>query len=1581
MTRSREPEAASEENRAPKAMTCAARVSIWRGEELVGEGTTFWKSGGPVYKVAMTGARRLLPNGDTQLWTQAQLEAAGLRITEPTPAPAQPPAPRAPRTGAAAASPRAEPELRPSAPHPKHGRKRVPVRQLQGEASGAAGAGPSGSRPPVAKRQRKSDTARGSAAIASQDGGTGASGSAAASAGAGEGSTEDASATETGSAEDGSGAGGASAAAGGTAAGGTRAGRSGARPRTGAGTAIGDAAGDDPAAGQEGSNVTPLEPGRGGRGQEAAGPGAGAGGSGDGDGLDDAESGGGYEGYAGDACDDWLDHGEQQGPSEEPGAGGAGGDGEASGQVGASEAGGGGGGTGRRQEGAAMEASGGAGGREHTPAAQSTAVEAERAEAGAGAGRAGPSGPVSGPAPRTEGGARAAGPETEQQQQQSQQPASTEEETSRRCPAADAQAADSTSDSPSALPAGQRSVARAAGAQAPPGGPLLPPAAAALTGAGAGAGACAPAAELGAAAAGDPVVVVEEEEGSEEVDVEAEAEAEATEDEEGAAVEGEQPAEDTAHAGPVGVRPGGADAAAEGQPSAAPAPAPAEPVASPGQAPAASQGLAQTGAAAAGPLLCRARSCSRGGAAAALEPQASAAGPGQLDALQEATPPGLHLRSATPIAGTEPLPATQPLPSRKEQTPVVQQAVSQQPGTSAGPAVGAAAILNTVVPLAQPHPDQRHQAPGPEQEADRDWLSSPQAHTAPDSPRSCLDMELGDLDGPGEPGDAGTQTQPEQLLPPNPFTGRRYPSSLCLRPGDRPLSLQLSDPRLHGVGANPWPPAGSRRVLCVVDEFKGSGGPKLLVKFEGYELDPGLPRGGQAPARGGHWLCETTLRAAAPEALQAWRSGTKPEYWTKVEPMEMDASQPRASIFTGADTAGPRSSCAAAPSLGAAARATPARSGTGSVAATAAGARTAPQMGTTPAALPQKAPVVAAAPGAGSPPAHPLKQQQEHDGSSLGPQRSLQPQPRAGGSPSQGAGGSRAGGPAGACPQLNPHILAGPSGSRAALQLQRVPSPQGPAAAQHPSSILHVGALGLRVTPGLQRPFPSPQQSPPQSPQSLQALLRSPATQPLSPLTGPALAAAGAAPGPSSVLRADPPQSLPGAARGPLTGFPGSALASPSQQGLGLGGLGLGLGPALGTGMASPGSAAAGAAGGAAGAGGSLAGPLTSVGQVLSGLRTLSPDRAERIMADARHAAAWAAASTLAARVAAEAVAAATARTSPGGASPRGLGGGAAAAGVGGSSAVAVSGLGPVHEGGDPYGGGLNLDEDPEAWGLGGLDAQEESGSGGAAGRVAAGTLPAAVPVVALGMPPSAVGAAASTGLAQTQRQGQGQRQGPARSQGPGGSRQRGGSQPTRSAGPKRSGRARKPKRPGSWGAGDSSGSEEEAGGGAGSRGRGRGAAPKRRKVEGPARGAVQNQSLPALMGAFGFSEEAEERLRLEVAAGAWVYCPTTGRRYPKSLCCRPDDTLLVDYDPAMDTEEGIVERIMDEVPAAPGQEAHFLIKWKGYELDPGGPGKGHWEPQQHVDPNNPARRAWEMLPRPFWWSENVQLAAGQPAW
>ncbi|GFR51038.1 hypothetical protein Agub_g13366 [Astrephomene gubernaculifera] len=53
----------------------------------------------------------------------------------------------------------------------------------------------------------------------------------------------------------------------------------------------------------------------------------------------------------------------------------------------------------------------------------------------------------------------------------------------------------------------------------------------------------------------------------------------------------------------------------------------------------------------------------------------------------------------------------------------------------------------------------------------------------------------------------------------------------------------------------------------------------------------------------------------------------------------------------------------------------------------------------------------------------------------------------------------------------------------------------------------------------------------------------------------------------------------------------------------------------------------------------------------------------------------------------------------------------------------------------------------------------------------------------------------------------------------------------------------------------------------------------------------------------------------------------------------------------------------MDEVVR--GRTRFFLIKWKGFELNP----EAHWEPSRNISPHNVARIAWERR-KPFWFRE-----------
>ncbi|GIL98819.1 hypothetical protein Vretimale_4019, partial [Volvox reticuliferus] len=120
------------------------------------------------------------------------------------------------------------------------------------------------------------------------------------------------------------------------------------------------------------------------------------------------------------------------------------------------------------------------------------------------------------------------------------------------------------------------------------------------------------------------------------------------------------------------------------------------------------------------------------------------------------------------------------------------------------------------------------------------------------------------------------------------------------------------------------------------------------------------------------------------------------------------------------------------------------------------------------------------------------------------------------------------------------------------------------------------------------------------------------------------------------------------------------------------------------------------------------------------------------------------------------------------------------------------------------------------------------------------------------------------------------------------------------------------------------------------------------------------------------FSVEAEARLKAEISSGSFVQSVSTGRKYPKSLCCGPKDIRVEDYNPDDEPEAntGIVERIMDEAIDDITGRRYLLIKWKGYELDPGGEDRqGHWEPVGHVPKKSRARAAWERS-KPFWFED-----------
>jgi hypothetical protein len=103
--------------------------------------------------------------------------------------------------------------------------------------------------------------------------------------------------------------------------------------------------------------------------------------------------------------------------------------------------------------------------------------------------------------------------------------------------------------------------------------------------------------------------------------------------------------------------------------------------------------------------------------------------------------------------------------------------------------------------------------------------------------------------------------------------------------------------------------------------------------------------------------------------------------------------------------------------------------------------------------------------------------------------------------------------------------------------------------------------------------------------------------------------------------------------------------------------------------------------------------------------------------------------------------------------------------------------------------------------------------------------------------------------------------------------------------------------------------------------------------------------------------EVPDEFEELEEPEGGDVVEGITGRKYPASWCCRPGDKLADSLSEEQNAEgEFVVERIMDEISMGRNKTL-YLVKWKGYQLRPGGEplevdellATSDWEPYGNV--------------------------------
>ncbi|GAX85260.1 hypothetical protein CEUSTIGMA_g12679.t1 [Chlamydomonas eustigma] len=93
----------------------------------------------------------------------------------------------------------------------------------------------------------------------------------------------------------------------------------------------------------------------------------------------------------------------------------------------------------------------------------------------------------------------------------------------------------------------------------------------------------------------------------------------------------------------------------------------------------------------------------------------------------------------------------------------------------------------------------------------------------------------------------------------------------------------------------------------------------------------------------------------------------------------------------------------------------------------------------------------------------------------------------------------------------------------------------------------------------------------------------------------------------------------------------------------------------------------------------------------------------------------------------------------------------------------------------------------------------------------------------------------------------------------------------------------------------------------------------------------------------------------------AWV-TSWTGRRYLKSMCCKEGDIRVKDIKTEDQSGDFEVDYILDEFASGP-RDLHFLVKWKGYEVNIGNGKdvKGDWEPAKNVA-RTAALREWKKI-------------------
>ncbi|KXZ43728.1 hypothetical protein GPECTOR_82g262 [Gonium pectorale] len=113
-----------------------------------------------------------------------------------------------------------------------------------------------------------------------------------------------------------------------------------------------------------------------------------------------------------------------------------------------------------------------------------------------------------------------------------------------------------------------------------------------------------------------------------------------------------------------------------------------------------------------------------------------------------------------------------------------------------------------------------------------------------------------------------TQPPPREGFVVSPITGHYIPAHLTVQPEDISLAAQ-SDPARQ-PGANPL-----RVVAAVLDErLRSSGGTAYLVKWKGYELDPGHPD--PVLRRPGHWRPSASDGGATAAVSRELRALTHP---------------------------------------------------------------------------------------------------------------------------------------------------------------------------------------------------------------------------------------------------------------------------------------------------------------------------------------------------------------------------------------------------------------------------------------------------------------------------------------------------------------------------------------------------------------------------------------------------------------------------------------------------------------------------------------------------------------------------------